>query len=400
MMEAYLDNGATTKVSDKVKDVMVKVLCEDYGNPSSLHGKGLDAEKYITDTRKTIADSLKVDPKEIVFTSGGTESNNLALIGAAMAYKRSGNHIITTEIEHPSIHNPLLLLEEMGFCISYLPVDEYGQVNADELIREVCDETILVSIMYVNNEIGAVQDISALSESVKKKNPNIIFHVDAIQAYGKYRIFPRKMGIDLLSVSGHKIHGPKGIGALYIRNKVKMKPVLFGGGQEKGMRSGTENVPGIAGLGAAVKEIYTDHDAKIKRLYELKKGFIQGVGEIPNTIVNGIGKEDDLTDTAPHIISVSFSGIRSEVLLHALEERNVYVSAGSACSSNHPQLSRTLMAIGVKKELLDSTIRFSLSVNTTKEELEYALGVLREVVPVLRRYSRHPMKSSGGSRDV
>ena len=272
--------------------------------------------------------------------------------------------------------------------------------NADELIREVCDETILVSIMYVNNEIGAVQDISALSESVKKKNPNIIFHVDAIQAYGKYRIFPRKMGIDLLSVSGHKIHGPKGIGALYIRNKVKMKPVLFGGGQEKGMRSGTENVPGIAGLGAAVKEIYTDHDAKIKRLYELKKGFIQGVGEIPNTIVNGIGKKDDLTDTAPHIISVSFSGIRSEVLLHALEERNVYVSAGSACSSNHPQLSRTLMAIGVKKELLDSTIRFSLSVNTTKEELEYALGVLREVVPVLRRYSRHPMKSSGGSSDV
>lgn len=387
-MKAYLDNGATTKVSETVKDVMIKVLCEDYGNPSSLHKKGMDAEKYIIESREIIANSLKVDKKEIVFTSGGTESNNLALIGTAMAYKRSGNHIITTKIEHPSIHNPLSILRDMGFRISYLSVDEYGRINPKELLDEICDETILVSIMYVNNEVGVVQDISGLSKLMKEKKPDILFHVDGIQAYGKYRIFPRKMGIDLLSISGHKIHGPKGIGALYIKDKVKMKPILFGGGQEKGIRSGTENVPGIAGLGAAAKEIYIDHDVKIKRLYELKKAFIQGVCEIPDTKINGIYKLEELQDTAPHIVSVSFKKVRSEVLLHALEERNVYVSAGSACSSNHPQISSTLTALGVEKDLLDATIRFSFSVNTTKEEIEYALRILKEVVPVLRKYSR------------
>ncbi|ROR30617.1 cysteine desulfurase [Mobilisporobacter senegalensis] len=388
-MEAYLDNGATTKTLESVKDVIVKVLCEDYGNPSSMHQKGVDAEKYIIEAKNIIADSLKADPKEIVFTSGGTESNNMALIGAAMAYKRSGNHIITTRIEHPSIHNPLSFLEETGFRISYLPVDKYGKVEIDALLNEICEETILVSIMYVNNEIGSVQDIAQIAKLIKGKNPKVIFHVDGIQAYGKYRIFPKKMGIDLLSISGHKIHGPKGIGALYIRDKVKMKPILFGGGQQKGMRSGTENVPGIAGLGVAVKEIYMDHELKIKKLYGLKKIFIQGVKEIEDIIINGITDNEELTDTAPHIISVSFGGIRSEVLLHTLEENNIYVSAGSACASNHPQLSGTLKAIGIKKELLDSTIRFSFSINTTLEEIEYTLSTLKEVIPVLRRYSRH-----------
>lgn len=388
-MEAYLDNGATTKTLESVKDVIVKVLCEDYGNPSSMHQKGVDAEKYIIEAKNIIADSLKADPKEIVFTSGGTESNNMALIGAAMAYKRSGNHIITTRIEHPSIHNPLSFLEETGFRISYLPVDKYGKVEIDALLNEICEETILVSIMYVNNEIGSVQDIAQIAKLIKGKNPKVIFHVDGIQAYGKYRIFPKKMGIDLLSISGHKIHGPKGIGALYIRDKVKMKPILFGGGQQKGMRSGTENVPGIAGLGVAVKEIYMDHELKIKKLYGLKKIFIQGIKEIEDIIINGITDNEELTDTAPHIISVSFGGIRSEVLLHTLEENNIYVSAGSACASNHPQLSGTLKAIGIKKELLDSTIRFSFSINTTLEEIEYTLSTLKEVIPVLRRYSRH-----------
>lgn len=388
-MEAYLDNGATTKTLESVKDVIVKVLCEDYGNPSSMHQKGVDAEKYIIEAKNIIADSLKADPKEIVFTSGGTESNNMALIGAAMAYKRSGNHIITTRIEHPSIHNPLSFLEETGFRISYLPVDKYGKVEIDALLNEICEETILVSIMYVNNEIGSVQDIAQIAKLIKGKNPKVIFHVDGIQAYGKYRIFPKKMGIDLLSISGHKIHGPKGIGALYIRDKVKMKPILFGGGQQKGMRSGTENVPGIAGLGVAVKEIYMDHELKIKKLYGLKKIFIQGIKEIEDIIINGITDNEELTDTAPHIISVSFGGIRSEVLLHTLEEKNIYVSAGSACASNHPQLSGTLKAIGIKKELLDSTIRFSFSINTTLEEIEYTLSTLKEVIPVLRRYSRH-----------
>lgn len=388
-MEAYLDNGATTKVFDSVKDIMVKILCEDYGNPSSMHQKGIDAEKYITQAKKTIADSLKVEPKEIIFTSGGTESNNMALVGAAMANKRSGNHIITTRIEHPSVHNPLLFLEEMGFRISYLPVNKYGKLEMDVLLNEICEETIIVSIMYVNNEIGSVQDIVEISKQIKEKNPKVLFHVDGIQAFGKYRIYPKRMGIDLFSISGHKIHGPKGIGALYIRDKVKMKPILFGGGQQKGMRSGTENVPGIAGLGVATKEIYIDHENKIKHLYELKKAFIQGVQEIDDATVNGITDKAEFTDTAPHIISVSFKGIRSEVLLHTLEEKNIYISSGSACASNHPQLSGTLKAIGIKNELLDSTLRFSLSINSTMEEIEYTLTTLKEVIPMLRRYSRN-----------
>lgn len=388
-MEAYLDNGATTKVLDSVKDIMVKVLSEDYGNPSSMHQKGVDAEKYIIEARNIIADNLKAEPKEIIFTSGGTESNNMALVGAAMANKRSGDHIITTRIEHPSVHNPLSFLEEMGFRISYLPVDGYGKVDIDALLNEISEDTIIVSIMYVNNEIGSVQDITQISKLLKEKNPKILLHVDAIQAYGKYRIYPKRMGIDLLSISGHKIHGPKGIGALYIRDKVKLKPILFGGGQQKGMRSGTENVPGIAGLGAAVKEIYTEHENKIKRLYELKKAFILGVNEIEDVTVNGITDNAEFIDTAPHIISVSFAGIRSEVLLHTLEEKKIYVSAGSACASNHPQLSGTLKAIGVKNDLLDSTIRFSFSVNTTMDEIEYTLISLNEIIPKLRRYSRH-----------
>lgn len=387
-MEVYLDNAATTKAYDQVKNVMVETLCTDYGNPSSMHQKGVDAEKYITKAKNIIASSLKAEPKEIIFTSGGTESNNMALIGAALANQRAGKHIITTRIEHPSVHNPLIFLEELGFRISYLAVDKYGKVNIDEFMSELCDETILVSIMYVNNEIGSVEEIEEIARRIKDKNPNVLFHVDAIQAYGKYRIYPKRMKIDLLSISGHKIHGPKGIGVLYVRDKVKIKPILLGGGQQKGMRSGTENVPGIAGLGAAVEEIYLDHKAKIDKLYELKKTFIEGIREIDDITVNGISNNTDFTDTAPHIVSVSFAGIRSEVLLHTLEEKKIYVSSGSACASNHPSLSGTLKAIGINQNLLDSTIRFSFSVNTTLEEIEYTLRVLKEVVPKVRRYSR------------
>lgn len=385
-MEAYLDNAATTKVFDSVKEIMVKTLREDYGNPSSMHAKGMQAEQYIKESKQIIAKSLKVEEKEIIFTSGGTESNNLALIGTALANKRAGNHIITTRMEHPSVYNPLLYLEEFGFRISYLNVDSYGKININELLNEISNETILVSIMYVNNEIGAVQEISEISKAIKEKNSNTIFHVDAIQAYGKYHIYPKRLGIDLLSISGHKIHGPKGSGVLYVRDKVKIKPIIFGGDQQKGMRSGTENVPAIAGLGQAVKEIYENHEEKINRLYELKKYFIEQISFIEEITVNGI--DDDIRESAPHIISVSFAGVRSEVLLHALEEKCVYISAGSACSSNHPSLSGTLIAIGVKKDLLDSTIRFSFSVNTKKEEIDYALLVLKEIVPMLRKYRR------------
>lgn len=386
-MEAYLDNAATTRAFHSVQNIITKTLIEDYGNPSSLHKKGVEAEQYIKDAKEIIAKSLKADTKDIIFTSGGTESNNMALIGAALANKRSGNHIITTRIEHPSVHNPLLFLEENGFRVTYVPVDHDGKIIMEDLLAAVGDDTIIVSTMYVNNEVGSVQNVAEISKKIKEKNPNVLYHVDAIQAYGKYNIYPKREGIDLLSISGHKIHGPKGIGVLYIGNKVKIKPILFGGGQQKGMRSGTDNVPGIAGLGQAVKDIYENHEEKIEYLYKLKELLINEVSKMDGVTVNAI--RSNSWETAPHIVSISFEGIRSEVLLHALEEKQVYVSSGSACSSNHPQLSGTLKAIGVKKELLDSTLRFSFSVETTREEIEYAVSMLNEIVPVLRKFRRH-----------
>ena len=386
-MEAYLDNAATTRVSDAVMEKMNQVFLSDFGNPSSMHKKGMDAEQYIKEAKRVIADTLKCEPSELVFTSGGTESNNMALIGTALANKRAGNHIITTRIEHASVYEPLLFLEELGFKVTFAPVDEAGRVKIDELVNEVTDETILVSVMYVNNEIGCVEPIAEIAKRIKEKNPKVLFHVDAIQAYGKMKIQPTKEGIDLLSVSGHKIHGPKGSGFVYIKNKTKIKPILHGGGQEKGMRSGTENVPAIAGLGQAAKNMYASLEANRKHLFALKERLAERLSKIEGVTINGIPQEGILA-TAPHVLSVSFAGIRSEVLLHALEERGVYVSSGSACSSNHPDISGTLVAIGVKKELLDATLRFSFSVTTTAEEVDYAAESVEALLPQLRRFFR------------
>ncbi len=385
-MEIYLDNAATTRPYDSVRRIVSETLDSDYGNPSSMHGMGVKAERYVKEAAEVIAKNLKAEPKEIIFTSGGTESNNLAIIGTALALKRKGNHIITTVIEHPSVHNPLLFLEENGYRVSYIPVDSQGRIKEEELLEAVCEDTILVSLMYVNNEVGSVMQLSELSRKIKEKNPSVYIHADAIQAFGKYRIYPAREGIDLLSASGHKIHGPKGVGFLYVNSKVKIKPVLFGGGQQKGMRSGTENVPGIAGLGQAVKECFSDLEERIRKLYEIKEYFITRLGEIEGTYVNCIG--ENIKDTAPHILSVSFEGIKSEVLLHALEEKGVYVSAGSACASNHPGLSGTLKAVGIRKDLLDSTLRFSFSGFTTREEITRTVEIIKELVPVLRKYSR------------
>ena len=386
-MEAYLDNAATTKVSAAVMEKMNQVFLTDFGNPSSMHQKGMDAEQYIKEAKKQIADTLKCEPSELVFTSGGTESNNMALIGTALANKRAGNHIITTRIEHASVYQPLLFLEELGFKVTFAPVDEAGRVKIDELADAVTDETILVSVMYVNNEIGCVEPIAEIAKRIKEKNPKVLFHVDAIQAYGKMKIQPAKEGIDLLSVSGHKIHGPKGSGFLYIKNKTKIKPILHGGGQEKGMRSGTENVPAIAGLGQAAKDMYANLEANRKHLFALKERLAERLSKVEGVTLNGIPEEGILA-TAPHVLSVSFAGIRSEVLLHALEEKGVYVSSGSACSSNHPDISGTLVAIGVKKELLDATLRFSFSVTTTTEEIDYAADCVETLLPQLRRFFR------------
>lgn len=383
-MQAYLDNSATTRCSGRARDIMVKVLTEDYGNPSSLHTMGVKAEGYIKKAKEQIAKTLKAEEKEILFTSGGTESNNLALIGTALANKRAGNHIITTSIEHASVSAVAACLEEMGFRVTYLKVDGDGLISLEELKEAVGEDTILVSLMMVNNEIGAVEPIEEAVKIIKAKNPKTLVHVDAIQAYGKYRICPKKLGIDLLSVSGHKIHAPKGTGFLYIKDKTKIKPILYGGGQQKGMRSGTENVPGAAALGAAAEEIYENFDEKIEHLYALKERFVKGVTEIEGVTVNGkTGR-----DSAPQIVSVSIDGVRSEVMLHSLEEKEIYVSAGSACSSNKPAPSKTLQEIGLSKAQLESTIRFSFCVDTTEEEIDYAVAALKEIVPFRRKFVR------------
>ena len=351
-----------------------------------MHKKGVDAEAYVREAKETLAKILKVQEKELYFTSGGTESDNLALIGGARANHRAGKHLITSSIEHPAILNTMRYLEEEeGYRVTYLPVDEYGRIRLDALKEALCDETILVSVMYVNNEVGSVQPIAEASAIVKAYNKNILFHVDAVQGFGKYKIYPKKMGIDMLSVSGHKIHGPKGIGFIYINEKAKVKPIIFGGEQQKNMRSGTENVPGIAGIGLAAKTIYTDLDEKVAHMRALKQHFIEGVQKIDHTVIHGLYDET----SAPHIISVGFAGIRSEVLLHTLEEKGIYVSSGSACASNHPAISGVLKGIGAGKEYLDATLRFSMSEFTTEEEIDYTLETLYNCVPMLRKYTRH-----------
>ena len=383
-MEAYFDNSATTKVFDCVRDIVVKTMTEDYGNPSARHKKGMEAEQYVRRAASQIAKTLRVQEKEILFTSGGTESNNMALIGAAMANRRAGNHLVTTRIEHASVYNPMAFLEQQGFEVTYLKVDGEGHISLKELEESIRPDTILVSVMHVNNEVGAVEPVAEIGALIHRVNPEILFHVDAIQSYGKYEIRPKRENIDLLSVSGHKIHGPKGVGFLYIDQRVKIHPLLYGGGQQRDLRSGTENVPGIAGLGAAAEEIYRDHAGKVEHLVKLKNHMITRMGEIPEATVNS---RMDL-ESAPQIVSVGFAGVRSEVLLHALEEKGVYVSSGSACSSNHPAISGTLKAVGVKKELLDSTLRFSFGMFNTLEEVDYAVDVLKELLPVLTRYRR------------
>ena len=383
-MEVYLDNSATTRCFDDVAAFMAQIMCRDYGNPSSLHMKGVQAESYLRYAKETIAKTLKINEKEILFTSGGTEADNIALIGTAMANRRAGKHLITTRIEHPAILQTMRYLEEQGFKVTYLPVDGNGRIHLEDLQKAMTKETILVSIMHTNNEIGSLQPIAEAGALIKKMNPHTLFHVDAVQGFGKFRIYPKKMNIDLLSVSGHKIHGPKGCGFLYVNEKVKIKPIIFGGGQQNGLRSGPENVPGIAGLAKAVDMIYADLDRDVERLYALKQKFVDGVSKIEYVKINGLtGRE-----SAPHVVSVSVRGIRSEVLLHALEDKGIYVSAGSACAARKPQPSATLKAIGLEKDLLESTLRFSLSVFTTEEEIDYTLQAMYDIVPMLRKYTR------------
>ena len=385
MREAYLDNSATTRCFPEVVELMSRIYLEEYGNPSSMHHKGVEAEKRITDAKRILARILKVNEKNLLFTSCGTESDNIAIIGGALANQRKGRHLITTRIEHPAVLESMKHLEDQGFEVTYLPVDSAGVVSPETVADAVRDDTILVSIMHTNNEIGSVQPIEAIAKAIKAKNPSVLFHVDAVQGFGKAKIYPKKWGIDLLAVSGHKIHAPKGIGFLYIGDKVKVNNLIYGGGQQNGMRSGTENVAGIAAMGLAAQMLYRDFDESITRLYELRELFLSLITDIPDLKVNGQpGREG-----APHIISLTVPGVRAEVLLHALENKGVYVSSGSACATNRPHLSGTLEAIGLPRAYLDNTIRISLSEMTTQEDIRQAADALHELIPFLRKYTRH-----------
>ena len=383
-MEAYLDNSATTRCYKEVAEIVAKTMTEDFGNPSAMHLKGVEAENYVKEAAKAIAKTLKVQDKEIYFTSGGTESDNWALIGTALANHRQGKHMITTPFEHSAVSAPLAWLQEQGFEITVIPVDEEGNLDLKKLEEAIREDTILVSTMFVNNEMGAVVPVEEVGRIVHEKNPRTLYHVDAIQAYGKYKIYPKKMGIDLLAVSGHKIHGPKGVGFLYINEKAKVQPFILGGGQQKGMRSGTDNVPGIAGLGTAAKMIYQNLDENVEHMRELKLYFAKELATLEQVEINGPKPERG----APHILNVSFLGVRSEVLLHSLEDMGIYASAGSACSSHKRAGSSSLGALRLTPERKESAIRFSFCETTTKEEIDYTLEALRKLLPMLRRYAR------------
>lgn len=381
-MNIYLDNSATTKVHPEVVSAMNKIYLEEFGNPSSKHAMGFEAEKIMRAAIASIAKTLHAKESEILITSGGTESDNMAIFGTARAKVRVGKHIITTRIEHPAVSNPIIELEKQGFDVTYLEVDSEGVVTVDAVREALREDTILVSIMMVNNEIGTREPIEEIGAMLKKEAPNAYFHVDAVQGYGKYKIRPADIGIDLMSVSSHKIHGPKGIGFLYIRDGVRVLPLLYGGGQQKDRRPGTENVPGIVGMSKAAELIYEDFDEKISHMKNLRDRLKEGISKIEDVRLNGPA------DGAPHIVSASFAKISSEVLLHALEDKGIYVSSGSACASNHPGISGTLKAIGVEDEYINGTIRFSMCADNTEEEIDEVIRVLEELVPQLRRFTR------------
>jgi len=390
-MQVYMDNSATTRVYPEAVDIMIKTMTEDFGNPSSLHNKGLDAEHYVRAAAEKIAKALRCSGDEITFTSGGTESNNMAIVGSFLAKRRKGSHIVCSAIEHASVLSVMKFLEGEGCEVTYIDADERGYLRPEDFAAAVRADTILVSCMQVNNEIGTVQPVAEIARAVKAKNKDVYFHVDAIQSFGKVPVYPARMGIDLLSVSGHKLHGPKGSGFLYIRKGTLVRPIIYGGGQQRNMRSGTENVPAIAGLGVAVEKTFADMDERVSYISGLRDKLVDGLTAVPevycNTYGAGSGTEDK-SGTAPHIASISFVGVRAEVMLHALEDKGIYVSSGSACSSNKKRESAVLRSVGMDADRLESTLRFSLCEDNTEEEVDYVISTVTEMLPMLRHYVR------------
>jgi len=384
IMTIYLDHAATTRVLEKAAKKACDCMINNYGNPSSLHTMGMDAEKIITQCKKSISDRLRVQVGDIYFTSGGTEANNLAISGLANAYQRNGKHMILTPIEHASVKETYESLESQGFKISYVKVDENGIVdehNLEDLIRQ---DTILVSIMHINNEIGTIQNIKKLGNIIKSKNSSTLFHVDGIQSFGKIDTYPAKWQVDVFTISGHKIHGPKGIGALYIKKGVLIKPLIFGGHQQKGIRSGTENVPGIAALDVAVCHGSKEMLVNYEKVLTLKSYLLEGIKEIASVRINSL----DSDDFSPYILSVSFLGLRGEVLLHALEEAGIFVSTGSACSSNKSKAKGFLHVLGRNDEEIEGNVRFSFDASNCIEELDRVLEVLKATLPILLKFKR------------
>ena len=379
-MECYLDNSASTKVDPEVAELMQRIMLEDYANPASLHRKGFEAEQYLREAKKTFAEILKCKENELIFTSGGTESDNLALTGTFLANMRRGNHIITTSIEHPAVSKTVDYLTTMGAKADYIDVDSEGHIKMDQFTDLLNDKTAIVSVMHVNNETGAEEPIAEIGELIHKNYPKCLFHVDDVQGFGRIRLDPGVNHIDLLSVSSHKLHGPKGTGLLYRSGRVKMVPLMHGGGHQGGYRSGTENVPGVAGFALAASKLYKNINENYERMQRLKKGFLDKISDISELKINN--------GDVPYILSLSIKDVRSEVLIHALEEKGIYVSSGSACSSNRASISDTLRSIGADNWQFDSTIRISLSSYTKEEEMDYAAEQLHILIPQLRRFVR------------
>lgn len=380
-MEAYLDNSATTKPYKEVVEEMVRSLTEEFGNPSSAHKLGFNVEKKIKTIRQNIAKTLGAKDKEIFFTSGGTESNN-AIIRSIAGQNSNKNHIITTIIEHPSVLRTVEEFEKQGYDVSYLSVDKFGRIDIEELKSLITDKTSLVSVMFVNNEIGCIEPIKEIGELLSSY-PDVFLHVDAVQAYGKINFKVKDLNVDFLSVSGHKIHGPKGVGFMYIKDSNKFNPLITGGGQESGIRPGTENVPGIYGLGKAVDILFENIDEKINQMKKNRDYLCEKLKEK----VSDIKVNTDIDNAVCHILNVSFMDVKGEVLLHYLAEDSVYVSTGSACSSKKKG-SHVLNAIGLSPNEIDGAVRFSLSDLTTKKEIDYAVEKICGYVDTIRVFSR------------
>jgi cysteine desulfurase len=379
----YLDNSATTRPFDEVVDYMDDINRNTYGNPSSLHNMGIEAEKLVKKARDAVAGSMFVEAREVYFTSGGTESNNLAIRGFLKANPRKGKHIITTKIEHPSVLEVYKYLADQGYEADFLEVDKNGIVDLEMLEKCIRQDTSLISIIYVNNETGAIQPIEQIVKIKNRKNSNAAVHLDAVQAYGKVRLLPKKLGVDMVSVSSHKIHGPKGVGALYVNKSIKIKPVVYGGGQETALRSGTENVPGICGFGLASEIIFKNLEDSLERAGRLKQHFISKLSDnIEDYAVNsGEG-------ALPYIVNVSFPGVRAEVLLHHLEERKIYVSTGSACSSRKNVHSHVLTAMGLCKPEIEGAIRFSFSSLNNENDINETVEALKDIIPKIKVKNR------------